>query len=43
MYTGKDFNPQINSTTEWQLQNMYLVIQKSLTSRAVLYLKSSIL
>lgn len=43
MYTGKDFNPEITATIEWQLWNVYLVIQKTLISRAVLYLKSDIL
>lgn len=43
VYTGRDFNPQINGTAEWQFQNMYLVIQKTLIFRTVLYLKSNIL
>lgn len=43
VYTGRDFNPQINGTTECQFQNMHLVIQKTLIFRAVLYLKSNIL
>lgn len=40
VYTGRDFNPQINGTAEWQFQNMYLVIQKTLIFRTVLYLKA---